>query len=69
MAPNKRKAMETNERSRHEPVFSTKERRQEDHHHRHGCGCQNHSTSKSNLMYTAQGEKMFPSMRPWMISH
>lgn len=42
-----------------------------------GCGCghsHNHSHSQgkkrtSNLMYTAEGNKMFPGMRPWMISH
>ena len=67
MAPEKRKAHETNERSSHEPEFSTKERREDDHHHKHGCGCQ--GKKKSKLMYTAQGDKMFPSMRPWMISH
>lgn len=69
MDPNKRKAEETNEKARHEPVFSTSERRTDDHQHRNGCGCNKHKIGKSKLMYTAQGEKMFPSMRPWMISH
>jgi len=64
-----RKAHATNERARHEPVISTSERRQHDHQHRHGCGCTQKKPGKSKLMYTAQGEKMFPSARPWMISH
>lgn len=65
-----------NERSAHEPVFSTPETRQVEqerraHGHRHtrGCGCGHESKGKSNLFYTADGKKMFPSMRPWMISH
>lgn len=69
MAPAARKAAMTNERSQHEPVFSTKERREDDDHHSKGCGCSTHKVNKSKLMYTAQGDKMFPSMRPWMISH
>ena len=68
MAPERRDAFARNEKSRHEPEFSTSERRQHDHEHRSGCGC---SAKKpgSKLFYTAQGDKMFPSMRPWMISH
>jgi hypothetical protein len=44
--------------------------KQERHAHKHGsnCGC-NAKKRRSNLMYTAEGNKMFPSMRPWMISH
>lgn len=67
MSPVKRKAETTNERSSNEPVFSNLDRRESDHEHRQGCGCQ--GKKKSKLMYTAQGDKMFPSMRPWMISH
>jgi putative FmdB family regulatory protein len=40
MDPATRAALDRNEKSRHEPVFST-----------------------------ADGKKMFPSMRPWMIGH
>jgi putative FmdB family regulatory protein len=69
MDENKRHAMETNERSQHEPTFSSKERRADDEEHAKGCGCSKHKPGKSNLMFTAQGDKMFPSMRPWMISH
>ena len=68
MAPEKRKAIEKNEKSRHEPEFSTRERREHDHEHRHGCGCEANKRG-SKLFYTAEGNKMFPSMRPWMISH
>ncbi len=68
MAKERLRAFETNERNSHEPTFSTKERREEDHEHKSGCGCSK-KASKSKLMYTAQGDKMFPSMRPWMISH
>ena len=68
MAPEKRKAMATNEKSRHEPVFSNSDRRESDDEHRSGCGCRAEKPG-SKLFYTAQGDKMFPSMRPWMISH
>lgn len=69
MSPEARKAATTNEKSSHEPVHSTKDRRELDDEHRSGCGCNKQKPSKSKLMYTAQGDKMFPSMRPWMISH
>ncbi len=71
MAAERRQAHETNEKSQHEPLFSDKDRREHDTHHGHRCGCSSHAANatKSNLMYTAQGDKMFPSMRPWMISH
>lgn len=68
LSPMMRHAHETNERNQHEPTVSTKDRRENDEEHRHGCGC-HQSKSKSKLMYTAEGDKMFPSMRPWMISH
>jgi putative FmdB family regulatory protein len=69
MSPEARKAAATNEKNQHEPTVSTKDRRESDEEHRHGCGCQEQKPGKSKLMYTAQGDKMFPSMRPWMISH
>lgn len=68
MAPEKRTAMAVNEKSRHEPEFSTRDRRAFDDQHRKGCGCEAKKPG-SKLFYTAQGDKMFPSMRPWMISH
>lgn len=69
-----RKARDRNEKSRHEPVFSNPEYRQEqqarhEHTHGKGCGCGSQPINKSKLFYTADGKKMFPSMRPWMISH
>ncbi len=69
MSPEMRKANETNERSQNEPVYSTKDRRENDEEHSAGCGCDSHKPGGSKLMYTAQGEKMFPTMRPWMLSH
>jgi len=68
MDSSRRNAFATNEKSRHQPIISQKEQRQQDHHHRHKCGCEK-DLKKSKLLYTAKGEKMFPSMRPWMISH
>ena len=69
MAPAKRKAMEKNETARHAPQHSTPDSRAENAERlKHGCGCR-HEKRTSKLMYTAEGNKMFPSMRPWMISH
>lgn len=69
-------AHERNETSQHQPVFSTTEARadaqeRQAHAHRKGkpCGCHDGGKLRSALMYTADGKKMFPSMRPWMISH
>ena len=69
MSPAKRKAHETNERNQHEPTSSTKERRELDEEHSSGCGCNKKKPGGSKLLYTSTGEKMFPSMRPWMIGH
>lgn len=69
MDPAKRAAEDRNERSRHEPVFSTADRRAHDKEHSRVCGCGSPKSGKSTLFYTADGKKMFPSMRPWMISH
>ncbi|MBE0488691.1 MAG: zinc ribbon domain-containing protein [Halomonas sp.] len=69
-----RNAIDRNERSKHEPRFSTPEHRAEEqarHEHRHGkgCGCVAQASDKPKVFYTADGKKMFPSARPWMISH
>lgn len=69
MDPAKRQASARNEKARHEPVFSTADRRSNDAEHRHACGCHQQPKGKHQLFYTADGDKMFPSMRPWMISH
>lgn len=78
MIKEQREAMERNEKASHEPEVMTasqfherEQEKQERHNHKHGsgCGCQSGKKRRSNLLYTAEGNKMFPSMRPWMISH
>ena len=60
-----RLAMATNERARHEPKSSGSYARLK---HPAGCGCC--STGKRGATVTApNGNKAFPSKRPWMISH
>lgn len=67
MDPNLRQAHDRNEKSRHEPLISTKDQRQHDHKHASACGCG--KDMKSAMLYLADGSKIFPSDRPWMISH
>lgn len=62
-----RKARHTNERSRHEPVISSAASR--DHRHGSGCGCEQADKLHSKAVLLADGSKIFPSARPWMISH
>jgi putative FmdB family regulatory protein len=69
MLKEKKQAMERNEKARHEPLISTLDRRQNDKQHASDCGCSGGSVKNSKMFYTAAGNKMFPSMRPWMISH
>lgn len=81
MAPNKRKAEATNEAARHQPRFSTPDSRAEAQEKKiwtqqHGsCGCKSHSPEadrsalSQKAVYLADGSKIFPSQRPWMISH
>lgn len=60
-----RTALATNERARHEPRRSAEYARLA---HPAGCGCC--STGKrSATVEAANGNKAFPSKRPWMISH
>lgn len=68
MDPGQKKAIAKNESARHQPIISTADRRAHDQQHHQRCGCSN-PRAGSKLFYTAKGEKMFPSMRPWMISH
>lgn len=68
MAGSERQARQTNERAQNEPLISTKDHREHDDVHRRQCGCGS-ERGKPKLFYTAKGEKHFPSMRPWMISH
>lgn len=73
-----RDAIERNEKASHEPEAMTtgqfhereQERMARHHHDKKGCSC-GHNDQKRvrNLVYTAEGDKMFPFMRPWMISH
>lgn len=69
MAKETKQGIERNEAAQHEPQHSTADSRAENAEKlKHGCGC-THKKRSSKLMYTADGNKMFPSMRPWMISH
>ena len=59
------KAMDANERARHEPKSSKNYMSQR---HPAGCGCC--SSSRKTATVTGQnGNKMFPTKRAWMISH
>jgi putative FmdB family regulatory protein len=69
MDPVRRNAEARNEKASHEPIISTADQRARDAEHRKSCGCKKKSDGKHMLFYTADGKKMFPSMRPWMISH
>ncbi len=69
MDKEKKQGMERNEIAQHEPQHSTVDSRAENAEMlKRGCGCE-HKKRPSKLMYTANGDKIFPSMRPWMISH
>jgi putative FmdB family regulatory protein len=61
-----RRAMDTNERARHEPRRSGDYARLK---HPAGCGCCSTSTKRTATVTAANGAKAFPSKRPWMISH
>ena len=74
MRKENRAAHSRNEAAMHQPVMSTPEYRAEqqarrEHKHGKGCGCGDKPIRQSKLFFTADGNKMFPSMRPWMISH
>jgi len=65
MSDGTRRAIAGNERASHEPMRSGDYARLK---HPAGCGCCN--TSKRGATVTgANGNKAFPSKRPWMISH
>lgn len=65
--PTRRQADARNERSRHEPLISTRDQRDHDHHHALACGAGKERNSAA--LYLPDGSKIFPSGRPWMISH
>lgn len=60
-----RRAMDVNERARHEPKSSRDYQRLR---HPAGCGCCTGGRSKATVT-APNGAKAFPSKRPWMISH
>jgi putative FmdB family regulatory protein len=62
-----RDAMATNERARHEPRRSSDEPQRL--RHPSGCGCCSTGASRSATVRAANGNKAFPTKRPWMISH
>ncbi len=68
MSKERKQAFATNEKAQHEPIVSSAASRAVTKADG-GCGCGDHRKRPSKLMYTAQGEKFFPTMRPWMISH
>lgn len=61
-----RVALETNERARHEPRKSGDYARLR---HPSGCGCCSTGARRGATVQAANGNKAFPSKRPWMISH
>lgn len=67
LAGDTRRAMDVNERARHEPKSSRDYQRLR---HPAGCGCCSGGASRNKTTVTApNGAKAFPSKRPWMISH
>lgn len=61
-----RRALETNERARHEPKRSGDYARLK---HPAGCGCCSTSNKRGATVTAPNGNKAFPGKRPWMISH
>lgn len=66
MSRDARIAMDTNERARHAPQSSKDYQRLR---HPSGCGCCSPGKRNNATVTTPAGSKMFPSKRPWMISH
>ena len=60
-----RRAMDVNERAKHEPRSSRDYQRLK---HPAGCGCCSGTRPKATVT-APNGAKAFPSKRPWMISH
>ncbi len=65
MEDNTRRALETNERAQHEPKRSGDYARFK---HPAGCGCCG-AAKRGATVVAPNGNKVFPSKRPWMISH
>lgn len=66
-----RKAMDINERARHEPRSSSEgsDGRYGRMRHPSGCGCCSSGRRNSTTVTAPNGAKAFPTKRPWMISH
>jgi putative FmdB family regulatory protein len=84
MARNERAAHEplmSSVESREAKRLDVEDRRRSLHkHHGKSCGCSHHevlpahtatqvSSLRQQVVYLADGSKVFPSQRPWMISH
>lgn len=83
MSPEKRKAKQLNEEAQHQPktVEEHRETQARVQALRKSCGCHSHSHGSKDkdgvapaelhqqVVYMADGSKVFPSQRPWMISH
>jgi hypothetical protein len=72
MTSERRAAFSTNERSAHAPRSSGEFAAERSSKKRHGAGCSccgTASSGKDKAVRTADGSKVFPSKRPWMISH
>ena len=85
MAPGNRESIRRNEEAKNQPMISSVDSRAEaadrkafdqkkGHVHKKGCGCSHESASgtsalKKQVIYLPDGSKVFPSQRPWMISH
>jgi putative FmdB family regulatory protein len=65
LAPALRDAFARNERSRHEPRFRAGG--EDDPHAR--CDGESSAAAGSQAILLADGSKVFPSQRPWMIGH
>ena len=66
MADGRRRAIATNERASNEPKRSGDYARLK---HGAGCGCCSTAGKRGSTVTGANGNKAFPSKRPWMISH
>ncbi|MEO5793458.1 MAG: zinc ribbon domain-containing protein [Rhodoferax sp.] len=66
MADGTRRAIAVNERAAHEPKRSGDYARLK---HGSDCGCCSTPGKRGATMTGANGNKVFPSKRPWMISH
>ncbi len=68
LGPVQREAYTRNERAQHQPrVFAARVGVEEERST--ACGCSDNERKNSKALYTPTGEKIFPSARPWMISH